>query len=194
MQKDALDRLDLKQMLFEPELPDVHLVSELLSLKNILPNKTKDTGRIVVQEVVDELKRKLDQPTRQAVLGSLNRAARNRRPRRSEIDWIAPSEPISSINSPSIARSSPRRVSALAESALPSATSFSAISTKWLSLTLRLSTSPKTRRSRRRPFRNPTRWRDGHQSGPLLLSKPDPPATGDDSRSHQRSFRRRRRQ
>ncbi len=92
MQKDALDRLDLKQMLFEPELlqtvePNVQLVSQLLALKNILPNKTKDTARLVVQKVVDELKRKLEQPTRQAVLGSLNRAARNRRPRHSEIDW-----------------------------------------------------------------------------------------------------------
>ena len=92
MQKDALDRLDLKQMLFEPELlqtvePNVHLVSQLLALKNILPAKTKDTARAVVQRVVDELKRKLEQPTRQAVLGSLNRAARNRRPKHNEIDW-----------------------------------------------------------------------------------------------------------
>ena len=92
MQKDALDRLDLKQMLFEPELlqtvePDVHLVSQLLALKNILPNKTKETARVVVRKVVDELKRKLEQPTRQAVLGSLNRATRNRRPRHNEIDW-----------------------------------------------------------------------------------------------------------
>lgn len=92
MQKDALDRLDLKQMLFEPELlqavePNVHLVSQLLALKNILPNRTKETARLVVQKVVDELKRKLEQPTRQAVLGSLNRATRTRRPRHSEIDW-----------------------------------------------------------------------------------------------------------
>ncbi len=92
MQKDALERLDLKQMLFEPELlqtvePDVHLVSQLLALKNVLPNKTKDTARIVVQRVVDELRRKLEQPTRQAIMGSLNRASRNRRPRHNEIDW-----------------------------------------------------------------------------------------------------------
>jgi hypothetical protein len=92
MQKDALDRLDLKQMLLEPELlqtviPDVHLVSQLLALKNILPSKTRDTARAVVQKVVDELKRRFEQPTRQAVLGSLNRAARNRRPRHSEMDW-----------------------------------------------------------------------------------------------------------
>ena len=92
MQKDALDRLDLKQMLLEPELlqtvePDVHLVSQLLALKNILPGRTRDTARTVVQRVVDELRRRLEQPTRQAVIGSLNRAARNRRPRHNEIDW-----------------------------------------------------------------------------------------------------------
>jgi Mg-chelatase subunit ChlD len=42
---------------------------------------------MVVRKVVDELTRKLDQPTRQAVKGSLNRAVRNLRPRHSEIDW-----------------------------------------------------------------------------------------------------------
>ncbi|HYE32154.1 MAG TPA: VWA domain-containing protein [Methylomirabilota bacterium] len=92
MQKDALNRLDLKQMLFEPELlqtvePDVHLVTQLLALRNILPARTRETARAVVQKVVDELRRKLEQPTRQAVLGSLNRATRTRRPRHNEIDW-----------------------------------------------------------------------------------------------------------
>jgi len=49
MQKDALERLDLRQMLLEPELlaavqPDVHLVADLLALKSVLPNKTKETA------------------------------------------------------------------------------------------------------------------------------------------------------
>jgi Mg-chelatase subunit ChlD len=92
MQQDAMERLNLRQMLLEPELlravePDVQLVSQLLALKGVLPNKTRDTARAVVQKVVDDLRRKLEQPTRQAVLGSLNRAARNRRPRHNEIDW-----------------------------------------------------------------------------------------------------------
>jgi Mg-chelatase subunit ChlD len=92
LQQDALRRLDLKQMLFEPELlqtvePNVQLVSELLALKDVLPNRTKETARMVVQKVVDELKRRLEQPTRQAVQGSLNRAARNTRPRHQEMDW-----------------------------------------------------------------------------------------------------------
>jgi Mg-chelatase subunit ChlD len=92
MQQDALDRLGLRQMLLEPEMlaaaePDVHLVSTLLSLKSLIPNKTRDTARQVVRKVVEDLQRKLASPTRQAVLGSLNRASRTRRPRHSEIDW-----------------------------------------------------------------------------------------------------------
>ncbi|NJO05610.1 MAG: VWA domain-containing protein [Chloroflexaceae bacterium] len=92
MQQDALERLNLKQMLLEPELlesiePDVHLVGTLLALKNVMPAQTRATARIVVNRVVEELQRKLANPTRQAVLGSLNRAIRNRRPRHNEIDW-----------------------------------------------------------------------------------------------------------
>ncbi|HAJ63842.1 MAG TPA: hypothetical protein DCP31_35250 [Cyanobacteria bacterium UBA8543] len=92
MQKDALERLNLRQMLLEPEMleavePDVHLVADLIALKNVIPTKTKDSARRVVQHVVEQLQRKLANPTRQAVMGSLNRATRNRRPRHNEIDW-----------------------------------------------------------------------------------------------------------
>lgn len=93
MQKDALERLGLEQMLLEPEMlkavePDVHLVATLLSLNKVMPNKTKETARIVVRQVVEELERRLASPFRQAVTGSLNRATRNRRPRHHEIDWL----------------------------------------------------------------------------------------------------------
>lgn len=92
MQQDALERLSLQQMLLQPEMlqavePDVHLVATLLSLASVMPNKTKDTARLVVRKVVEELERRLATPMRQAVVGSLNRAARNRRPRHNEIDW-----------------------------------------------------------------------------------------------------------
>jgi Mg-chelatase subunit ChlD len=92
MQRDALERLNLRRMLLEPELlasvePDVHLVGDLLSLGSVMPAKTRETARMVVRRVVDELMRQLASPMRQAVLGSLNRSARNRRPRHSEIDW-----------------------------------------------------------------------------------------------------------
>jgi Mg-chelatase subunit ChlD len=92
MQQDALERLNIQSMLFEPELlesvePDVHLVATLMSLSAAMPNKTKHTARIVVRKVVDELMKKLANQTRQAVSGALNRARRNRRPRHNEIDW-----------------------------------------------------------------------------------------------------------
>jgi Mg-chelatase subunit ChlD len=92
MQQDALQRLNLTQMLLEPELlagvePDVHLVANLLALSKVIPDKTKDTARQVVCQVVEDLERKLANPLLQAVRGSLNRATRTNRPRGNEIDW-----------------------------------------------------------------------------------------------------------
>lgn len=92
MQRDALERLDLSRMLTEPELleaiePDVHLVASLLAMRGLIPAKTKETARLVVRKVVEELQRKLANPLRQAILGALNRSVRNHRPRHNEIDW-----------------------------------------------------------------------------------------------------------
>ena len=92
MQQDALERLKLQQMLLQPELleavePDVHLVASIVSLSRVMPAKTKDTARRVVRKVVEELERRLKEPMRQAISGSLNRAERNHRPRLNEIDW-----------------------------------------------------------------------------------------------------------
>lgn len=92
MQQDALERLDLKRMLLEPEMlqaveADVHLVANLVALASVMPETTKNTARRVVQQVVDELLEKLANPTQQAVKGALNRAVRNVRPRHNEIDW-----------------------------------------------------------------------------------------------------------
>lgn len=92
MQKDALERLNLQQMLLEPEMlaaaePDIHLVSTLLSLSRVIPNRTKETARQVVRKVVEDIERRLAEPLRQAVRGALARSIRNRRPRLREIDW-----------------------------------------------------------------------------------------------------------
>ncbi|MEZ4379833.1 MAG: VWA domain-containing protein [Nannocystaceae bacterium] len=92
MQKDALERLGLKKMLTEPELlaavePDVNLVASLISLSKVIPKRTKETARMVVKKVVDDLERRLRQPMQQAVRGALSRAIRTRRPRLHEMDW-----------------------------------------------------------------------------------------------------------
>ncbi len=92
MQKDAIDRLGLRQLLLEPELletiqPDAHMVATLLTLNKVMPETTRSTARMVVQKLVDDLMKRLAQPVRQAVSGSLNRSTRSMRPRHHEIDW-----------------------------------------------------------------------------------------------------------
>lgn len=92
MQQDAIKRLNLTSMLLEKEMlenvePDVHLVATLMTLSRVIPNKTKDTARQVVRKVVEDLMKRLSQPTQQAIMGSLNRSSRNRRPRHNEINW-----------------------------------------------------------------------------------------------------------
>jgi Mg-chelatase subunit ChlD len=79
-------------MLLEPEMladlvPDVQLVATLLSLRSVIPAKTRDTARSVVRKVVEELERRLAAPLREAVTGSLARSTRKLRPRHAEIDW-----------------------------------------------------------------------------------------------------------
>ncbi|GAA4243987.1 VWA domain-containing protein [Dactylosporangium darangshiense] len=92
MQADAIERLNLTRLLLEPEMldavePDVHLVGTLLSLNRVMPDKSKRAARKVVAKVVAELERRISQPTRTALSGALNRAARINRPRHHDIDW-----------------------------------------------------------------------------------------------------------
>jgi Mg-chelatase subunit ChlD len=92
MQKDALERLNMREMLLQKEMlesvqPDVHLVASLISLSQVIPAKTKDTARSVVRKVVDALMKRLEEPMRSAITGALDRSQRNRRPRHAEIDW-----------------------------------------------------------------------------------------------------------
>ena len=92
LQRDAMERLGLDRMLLEPEVletvvPDVHLVATLLSLKGMIPAKTRETARMVVRKVVQEVERRLSQSLRDAVKGAVDRSTRSLRPRLREIDW-----------------------------------------------------------------------------------------------------------
>ncbi len=94
MQSDAMDRLGLTQLLLEPELmeavqPDINLVTTLVGLGRVIPERSRDTARAVVRTVTDQLEERLRSATVQAVTGALNRAARSRRPRAADIDWNA---------------------------------------------------------------------------------------------------------
>lgn len=93
LQRDAVDRLDLAQLLLEPELlselqPDVHLIGVLVELNKVLPEATRATAREVIAQVLDRLHERFADRTRSAVAGALARSARTTRPRPSDIDWL----------------------------------------------------------------------------------------------------------
>ncbi len=92
LQRDAVERLGLGELLLEPELlaavqPDVHLAAMLVALNRAIPERSRESARAVIRTVVTDLERRLASPARQAVGGALHRAARTRRPRPGDVDW-----------------------------------------------------------------------------------------------------------
>src|SRR3954449_12780823 len=81
VQKDAFERKGLRQMLLEPEFlatveADVNLVADLVSLRGVMPEKTRETARAVIAKVVAELMERLQRRTADAVRGALDRSRR----------------------------------------------------------------------------------------------------------------------
>ena len=92
IQKDAFERKGLRQMLLEPEFlatveADVNLVADLVALRSVMPEKTRETARMVIAKVVAELMERLERKTAEAVRGALDRSKRTFRPRFADIDW-----------------------------------------------------------------------------------------------------------
>lgn len=92
VQRDAIERHGLTQLLLEPELlseiePDVSLVADLLSLRSAVPENSKELARQVVRRVVEDLMKRLAATTRDAVRGAVRLSKRTRRPREVDIDW-----------------------------------------------------------------------------------------------------------
>jgi len=92
VQKDAFERLGLREMLLQPEFlaaveADVNLVADLMSMRGIMPEKTKETARVVINKVVAELMEKLERKTSEALRGAVDRSKRTFRPRFNDIDW-----------------------------------------------------------------------------------------------------------
>jgi hypothetical protein len=92
VQKDAIERRGLKQLLFEPEMlaqvePSVDLASMILSLKGLVPENAKAAARELVRKVVEELRRRLESRMRQAVRGALNRNQHSPFRSLANLDW-----------------------------------------------------------------------------------------------------------
>ncbi|MDR2565809.1 MAG: VWA domain-containing protein [Bifidobacteriaceae bacterium] len=92
VQRDALQRLGLTQLLMEPEVlesveHDVNLVADLIALGQVMPEKTKAAARVVIGEVVAELMARLELRMAEAVRGAVDRSRRTSRPRPADIHW-----------------------------------------------------------------------------------------------------------
>ncbi len=92
VQKDAIERKNMKALLFEPETlalldRNVELVATLVSARGMVPDKAKAIARQIVREVVEELRRKLESEVRTAVFGALRRDRTSPLPIMRNLDW-----------------------------------------------------------------------------------------------------------
>ncbi len=93
LQQEAWQRFSWKALLQTPEFlesmtPNVALVSLLVSLKHLLPTRTKATAEAVVRRVVEDLRERWELPLQQALSGRASRRPKPTRPRSvAQIDW-----------------------------------------------------------------------------------------------------------
>ena len=92
VQKDAIERKGLTELLFEPEtMPflekNVELVTTLLGAKGLIPDKAKELARQIVREVVEDLKKKLESEVRTAIYGAVRRNTDSPLKIARNIDW-----------------------------------------------------------------------------------------------------------
>jgi hypothetical protein len=78
LQKDAIERRGLKQLLLEPELlanvePSIDLAATVLAMKNMVPEKAKASARELVRRVVEDVRKRLESQFTQAIRGALQR-------------------------------------------------------------------------------------------------------------------------
>src|SRR5262249_7347171 len=92
VQRDAVQRRGLTELLFEPEtLPllerNVDLVTTLMSARGLVPDEAKTLARQIVGEVVEQLRRQLETAVRTTVLGALRRNTNSPIKLARNIDW-----------------------------------------------------------------------------------------------------------
>lgn len=92
IQSDAIERRGLKQLIFEPELlnnlePDINLASTIMALKDQIPERSKESVRIFIRKIVDQINKLLENDIRQCVTAALNRRQHSPIPSAAAIDF-----------------------------------------------------------------------------------------------------------
>ncbi len=78
MERELVQRRGIAELLDEPKLleriePNVEIVKTLLTHRDLLNEKTRGLARKIIQQVVDELKRKMQVQVEQAITGAIRR-------------------------------------------------------------------------------------------------------------------------
>ena len=92
IQGDAMTRCGLKQLIFEPELlenlePNVNLAATILLLKEEIPKQSKDSVRLFIRKIVEEINKRLEQDIRRAVTAAVNRRRHSPIPSAAALDY-----------------------------------------------------------------------------------------------------------
>jgi len=92
IQADAMTRCGLKQLIFEPELlenmePDLNLASSILALKDQIPKRSKESVRVFIRKIVEEINKLLEQDIRRAVTAALNKRQHSPIPSAAALDY-----------------------------------------------------------------------------------------------------------
>lgn len=92
MQRDALERKDMKEMLLEPELlekiePNISLVATILQMQDLLPEKTRIVAKDIVRKLVNEIERKLKTQVLKSFSKYNKGISKKGDPQKGKIDW-----------------------------------------------------------------------------------------------------------
>ncbi|MDR5587147.1 MULTISPECIES: VWA domain-containing protein [Clostridium] len=92
IQNDAIERKGMKQLLLEPEVlngmaPDINLACTLLTLKNQVPERSKESVRQYIQNIVEDINKRINNDVQKAVLAALNKKNHVSRGTASSLDF-----------------------------------------------------------------------------------------------------------
>lgn len=92
IQNDAMSRCGLKQLIFEPELleniePDINLASTILTLKEMIPKRSKDSVREFIKKIVQQINKMMEQDLKRAVTAAVNKREHSPIPSASAMDY-----------------------------------------------------------------------------------------------------------
>ena len=92
IQQDAIERKGWKQLLMEPELleqlePDLEMASVLLTLKDLIPAKSKDQARAYIRKIVELINRQLASQLQRCVHAALAKQEHSPLPSAAAIDF-----------------------------------------------------------------------------------------------------------